>query len=30
LALQPVLVWLPLYSTSLINWPTRGHRKASR
>jgi uncharacterized membrane protein len=26
LALQPVLVWLPLYSTSLINWPIRRHR----
>jgi len=27
LALQPVLIWLPLYSTSLINWPLRRHRK---
>jgi uncharacterized membrane protein len=26
LALQPVLVWLPLYSTSLIDWPARSRR----
>jgi uncharacterized membrane protein len=26
LALQPVLVWLPLYSTSLIDWPFGSNR----
>jgi len=25
LALQPLLIWLPLYSTSLITWPIRRH-----